>query len=211
MRTLGRLGLLAAVSACASSTAAPEPTRSPPPVDAPPSPSATPASPSDANAVYTAWIRAFAGNPGTIREATLSPPSAWRFFYGARAPGDKQHPAAVLRGDVVHVGGQTGWDTLLREGTEAETATRLAWLLGSATALTPDSPHWVRLPPEAAAVVRAPERTPTEDGVLFVAWFADPPAFSPYRVQIAASPQHTTQTITPWRTVLNEPTRPIHP
>ena len=203
---------------CAASTAVSD---AAPPLGASTSPGGPPEAPAPSTAppltnprgpaldpVYAAWVQAAGGDAAQAREATVPGPPGWRFFFVARAPGDKSLPAAVHGSALVHAAAPTSWDAIIGEGSVEQAASAVAWLLGTGAWLAPDRPLWAKVPSHGTSVVTGPTRTVTAAGTHFAVWLADPPGFSPYRVDIDVHGSEVERTTRPLDTLLSTPPRP---
>lgn len=108
----------------------------------------------------------------------------------------------------MHAAAPTSWDALIGEGSVEQVASAVAWLLGTGAWLAPDRPLWAKVPSAGTAVVTGPTRTVTAEGTHFAVWLADPPGFSPYRVDIDVHGTEVERTTRSLHTLLSTPPRP---
>lgn len=143
---------------------------------------------------YLAAFPAAAERAGQVRRGPALPTSdgTWSFFFVAAAPGHKLHPAAVgPRGQIVQPGLPVGWgDLLLATPDLGALQERIGWLNGSWMSLRPGTPptlDLLRRQPDLESVLSAPTVSREGGAVVFQAWYAEPPARTPFRVTLRST------------------------
>ncbi len=149
--------------------------------------------------IYQRWLTSkgdFARfiTAGTPLGASTGP---WKFFFVRRAPGLKEHPAAVhASGTLIAPGAPEGWFDYLSSDQElGHLHNQLAWLHGSWATLSPTTPATATIfkkHPKAEGHISAPEKTQADGSVQFSAWFYTPHSAPPFHFRIVASKDGTT-------------------
>ena len=164
----------------------------PPP---PPAPAeAGPVDPSSPKGRYAAWLESRGRPTDGIKEGTPPGAGTYAFFFLGPAPGVKTDAAAVGPSGIVAPGMPDGWREFLLSAPPEKIHEQVAWLNGAWGALAPDTAgaaSVLKKHPAAEAHLTPPERSEEGDVVRFTAWYFEPPAMTPFRHSITASPAST--------------------
>lgn len=182
----------------------------PPKPGPPPPPGASvddgPVDPASPKGRYLAWLSDQGVASPNVQTWRPSGTGEWHFYWVKSTPGQKGHPAAVGPGAIVVAGAPAGWPALLASAPADELHRRVAWLHGAWGAVSPGTPHAEsvqRKHPALADHLTAPTLIESDAGPTFSGWFVEPPAMTPFRLDITVQDDAATFS----RTSLAELTR----
>lgn len=142
---------------------------------------------------YRAWLEGRGQSTTHAKVHAMPDAGDWTFLHVSPAPGQHDWAAAVRGDTLVTVHESPGWADFLADQDEDALHKQIAWLNGMWRWVEPgrSSRSIVEKHPAAEDLLAAPKRWEEDGAVLFQAWYAEPPAFEPFRMTVRATPVKT--------------------